>query len=217
MTEGRTRTSASSQPGLTALSRIPTSMEIWFAGKNGHIYGSCWYENEKWVTYPFPSKETADKNTVTPETGLTALSRKSDTMEVWWVAPDGAVKGAFWYEHQKEWTPYEIAGKGSAVPGGHIVALSRKSNALEIWWITPEGAVRGADWYEGQTKWNAYPKISADKTADTSGRIAAVSRKEDTMEIWWVAPDGNVKGADWYESTKKWNTYEIPAVNNSSH
>ena len=45
--------------------------------------------------------------------------------------------------------------------------------------------------------------------AERNGRIASVSRASNTMEIFWVAPDGSVQGAYWYEGMPGWARFEL--------
>ncbi|MCW7541452.1 hypothetical protein OOT46_26950, partial [Aquabacterium sp. A7-Y] len=90
-------------------------------------------------------------------------------MEVWWVAPNGSVQDAYWYEGIG-WNGFELAPPGSA--GGAITAVSRIPESMEVWWVGPNGSVQDAYWYEniGWRRFELAPSGSA------SGAIAAVSR-----------------------------------------
>ncbi len=136
--------------------------------------------------------------------GVAALSRIPNSMELWWIAPNGAVKGAFWYEGGN-WTPYEVAPPGSARPGGAIAAVSRIPTSMELWWAAPNGSVQAAFWYEGQN-WNRYELAPAGSIG--TGGIAALARVPNSMEVWWVAPDGSVQDAFWYEG-QNWNRFAL--------
>ena len=60
-----------------------------------------------------------------------------------WVAPDGSVQGAWWF-NGPNWTRYQLAPAGSASPTGPITSVSRRSEAMEVWWVAPDGSVQGA-------------------------------------------------------------------------
>lgn len=55
---------------------------------------------------------------------IARVSRIPGSMESWWIAPNGSVQGAYWYEGSN-WGRYELAPAGSASPGGGIAAVSR--------------------------------------------------------------------------------------------
>lgn len=63
---------------------------------------------------------------------------------------------------------------------------------METWWITQEGAVEGAYWHEG-TGWRQY-QLSPPGSA-VPGGITSLSRKANTMEVWWIGPGGSVENA----------------------
>ncbi|MFC4122867.1 C1 family peptidase [Nonomuraea zeae] len=192
--------SASTAGTVTAVSRIPNSMELWWVAPNGSVQGAFWYEGGSWQTY-----EIGGPGSASPDSGVTAVSRIPGSMELWWVAPNGSVQGAFWYEGGS-WGRYEIAPAGSAAPGAGITAVSRIPTGMELWWVAPNGSVQGAFWYEGGS-WQTY-EIGGPGSASLGSGIAAVSRIPGSMELWWVAPNGSVQGAFWYEGGS-WGRYEI--------
>ena len=79
--------------------------------------------------------------------GIAAVSRISNSMEVWWVGTDASVQGAYWYDGQP-WQRYELAPAGSASVDGNIAAVSRISNSMEVWWVRTDASVQDAYWYE---------------------------------------------------------------------
>ncbi|PKW13080.1 hypothetical protein [Saccharopolyspora spinosa] len=196
---------ATSQRGIAALSRRPDHMEIWRVTPNGAVKGAYHYDGGGlWKTYDI----APDANSANAETGIAALSRRPDHMEIWWVTPDGAVKGAYWYEEPKApWKLYEIAPVGSASLKGHIAALSRRPDTMEIWWVAPDGAVKGACWYQEPKDhdWTTYNHILG--TANVETGITALSRIPTSMEIWCVA-NGAVKGS-YYDDGNPWKTYDV--------
>jgi hypothetical protein len=65
---------------------------------------------------------------------IAAVSRIPGSMELWWIAGDGSVRGAFWYEGG-QWQAYQLAPPGSASLTGGIAAVSRIPNSMELWWV----------------------------------------------------------------------------------
>lgn len=62
---------------------------------------------------------------------IARVSRIPNSMEFWWIAANGSVQGAFWYEGSA-WGRYELAPAGSASTSGGIAAVSRVPNSTEL-------------------------------------------------------------------------------------
>ena len=64
---------------------------------------------------PFPLPLRRYRSTT--NSSVSAVSRKFDTMELWWVGAEGSIQGAYWYENTNIWTQYQLASAGSASTG----------------------------------------------------------------------------------------------------
>ena len=62
--------------------------------------------------------------------GVTAVARRSDTMEVWSITVDGAVNDNYFYDNAG-WKSFQLAPPGSASQGG-ICSVSRYPNTMEV-------------------------------------------------------------------------------------
>jgi len=74
------------------------------------------------------------------------VSRISNSMELWWIGPNGSVQDAFWYDGG-QWQRFELAPAGSASPNGGIGAVHRIPGSMELWWIGGNGSIEDAFWY----------------------------------------------------------------------
>jgi hypothetical protein len=204
-------TVAAPTTGMAALSRIDTSMEIWWIGLGGTVQGAYWYQdqnNNAWQRYTLTNPGTASD-----QSGVAAVSRIPAAMEIWWVGPHGSVEGAYWYatDPDPQWRRYQLAPDGSAAQSHGIAAVSRKPTNMDVVWITPDGGVKGAYWNEGDV-WQPYPAAVADAaSASLDGGLAAVSRGATGLEVWWIGPDGSVQGAAWTDSAG-WHRYADPVA-----
>ncbi|NTU83833.1 MAG: hypothetical protein HGA45_31415 [Chloroflexales bacterium] len=63
------------------------------------------------------------------EGGITVVSRIPNSMELWWVGPNGSIQDAFWYEGWA-WSRFELAPAGSASATEGLGAVSRKEKAM---------------------------------------------------------------------------------------
>lgn len=201
-------TAAAPTSGMAALSRIDTSMEIWWIGVGGSVQGAFWYKgqhNDAWQRY-----QVAPFGQASQTSGIAAVSRINTAMEIWWVGPKGSVEGGYYYATDtKPWQTYTVAPEGSASQTHSIAAVSRRPKSMDVVWITPDGGVEGAFWNEGDD-WAPYPDAIAEAhSASTQGGLAAVSRSESGIEVWWIGPDGSVQGAEWNEGVG-WRRYDDP-------
>jgi hypothetical protein len=180
--------------GITAVSRIPNSMEVWWVG-DASVEGAYWYEGQPWQRYqlgPPGSASIFGK--------ITAVSRIANSMEVWWVGIGASVQGAYWYEGQP-WQRYQLAPTDSAAGG--IAAVSRIANiwsripSIEVWWVGTNGSIQGASGIGGQP-WQRY-ELAPAGSASVFSCIAAVSRIANSMEVWWKGPYASMEDAYWYD------------------
>jgi hypothetical protein len=72
-------TGAALRGGITTVSRIPNSMEVWWIGANGSIQAAYWYEGSKWERFTL-----APAGSASTACGIAAVSRIPNSMELWW-------------------------------------------------------------------------------------------------------------------------------------
>jgi hypothetical protein len=84
--------SASLNGGITAVSRIPNSMEVWWVGANGSVQDAFWYEGGQWQRF-----ELASAGSASGSGGIASVSRIPNSMELWYVGANGSIRDNFWY------------------------------------------------------------------------------------------------------------------------
>jgi len=127
---------------------------------------------------------------------ITAVSRRSDTMEVFWIGPNGTVENRNFYDGVG-WRGFTLAGPGAASTAGGIAAVSRSSNTIELFYVGADGSIQDANFYEGGP-WKGFT-LAGPGAASTTGGIAAVSRSSNTIELFYVGADGSIQDANFYE------------------
>jgi hypothetical protein len=135
--------SASTSGGITVASRKPETMEVFWIGSDGSVQDAFWYENATWQRLAPP---LASPGSASMQGGITAVARRPQTMEVYWVGANGSVQYAFWYEWAS-WQRFELAAQGMASTTGGIKVLSRIAQSTETFWIGPE-SIQDAYWYD---------------------------------------------------------------------
>jgi hypothetical protein len=192
---------------LTAVSRIPGSMEMWWIGGDGSVQGAYWYEGSQWQRY-----QLAPAGSASTTGGITALSRLPNTMEVWWIGTDGSIQDAFWYDGG-QWQRFELAPAGSASTSSGIKGVHRIASSIELWWVGTDGSIQDAFWYEGG-QWQRF-QLAPPGSASPNTGIGAVSRLPNTIEIWWIAANGAVQDAFWYDGAQ-WQWFELAPAGSAS-
>ena len=127
---------------------------------------------------------------------ITAVARESGHLDVFWVAPDGSVRAAWWHEGI-EWSgPHAIAPAGSADPGA-LAATARQSDRVDLFWISADGSVKAMAWHEG-SRWSA-PLAIAEPDAAALGAVHAVARASNHLDVFWVSPEHELVARSWQE------------------
>ena len=154
----------------------------------------------------------APDRSAAPTSRIAAVSRVPNSMEFWWIAPNGSVQGAYWYEGGN-WQRYELAPPGSASLSGGIAAVSRIPTSMEVWFVGANGSVQDHYWYDGGN-WKSF-ELAPAGSASLSGGIAAVSRIPGSMEMWFVGANGSVQDHYWYD-TGNWQSFELAPAGSAS-
>ncbi|OBF30453.1 LysM peptidoglycan-binding domain-containing protein [Mycobacterium sp. ACS4331] len=209
------RVSNASSSGIAALSRIADSMELWWISPLGSVEGAYWYDDgENWRAYHDP---VAGPGAASTSSGIAAVSRIPESMEIWWVGLDGSVQGAYWYQADSTWHRYPVTGFGAAAKQGGVAAVSRSPENMEIWWVGPQGSVEGAFWYDDGKGWRRYgAPVAPNGSAAQSHCLDAVSRTENSMDVLWISPQGAVRWAHWVDGGQWTLEPEPVAVNGSA-
>jgi hypothetical protein len=205
---------------ITAVSRNVHTMEVFWLGADGSVNDASWYDTIGWsglgsnprlpLIAPAGSAEVLGYNTTCP--GLTSISRSSDRLEVLWVAYDYSIQDASWlagysWQHHAPITGSgTTAGVSQYVDGG-ITAVSRAGNTIELFWIGWGGlspyTINHAWYYDG-ADWSAPAPLFTSQSGHAYSSLAVVSRRPDTMEVFWVDLDGSIQDAWWYASVGQW-------------
>jgi hypothetical protein len=199
---------------IAALSRNYDHMEIWLVANDHRLYGNWWNGNawQGWYSLGSPN--------FPPGAHVAALSRNDNHMEVWAVGDDHFLHGAYWVPGQEPpWTWYSIGAPpdpGNALPpGSPLAALTRNDNHMEVWCGSEIGRLWGV-WWDGTkpppNQWQPWYEPDPGMRVPRLSPLAALSRRDDRMEVWCVAPDNPnpaIPGVQsvWYEDGPLWNPF----------
>ncbi len=211
----------SAQPGaITAVSRIPDQLDLFWIGRDGAVGSSWWHANSnngQWAApFPITSPQSAQPG------AITAVSRTSDQLDVFWIGTDGAVGSNWWNAgtNDGKWnTPFAVTSPQSAQPGA-VSVVARTPDHLDVFWIGADGAV-GTNWWNAHVnnaQWNVPYAVTAPNMA-RKGAITAVARTHVQLDIFWIGHDGAVWSAWWHArmNNGRWSEPFIIAPAGSAH
>ena len=203
--------SASLSGYITAVSRIPGSMEMFWIGADGSIQDAFWYEGSAgWTQFTLAPAGSASLSG-----GITSVARIPGSIEIQWIGADGSIQDAFWYEGSAGWQRFTLAPPGSASLTGGITSVARIAGSIEIQWIGADGSIQDAFWYEGSAGWTQFTLAPAG-SASLTGGITSVSRIPGSIEIQWIGPDGSIQDAFWYEGSAEWQRFTLAPPGSAS-
>src|SRR5215831_5153019 len=120
--------------GITQPRRITALARLWRIGGNKPmslmkklcVALVCICNPQAWHQYPLSSAGTAST-----AGRIAAVSRSSNTMEVFWIGPNGTVEDRYYYDGMTSFKGYTLAGPGSASTTSGIAAISRAFSTME--------------------------------------------------------------------------------------
>jgi len=202
---------AKPRSAIAAVARTPDHLDVFWIGPDGGI-GSTWYDSapgQSWGDHaPFG---IAPPGAAQDGSGLTAVARNPNHLDVFWVGRDGAI-GSTWYDSAPgsgwgDHAPFAITPSNAARAGSAVAAVARTPDHLDVFWIGPDSAI-GSTWFDmapGMSWGDHKPfAISPPGYAGGASNLCAVSRFSNHTDVFWIGPDGAVVST-WYDSAQGMN------------
>ena len=179
---------------LAAVSRYPDHLDLFWVGPDGSVRSAWWDSHlaEGWTGHQFA---VVGANSADPRSGVTAVARRTDQVDVFWIAPDGSLWTSWWSGASSTWLghTYRILGPGSVRVGSPVVAATPHADRIDLVFCTPTGELRHTLW--DSTRELAWPSPTAISTA--ASPVAGVgydlaARRPGHLDVFWCASDGGV-------------------------
>lgn len=196
---------------LAAVGRTPNHLDVFWVGGDGSI-GSTWYDSAPGMSWAdHQSFGVSGPGSAEPASHLAAVARTPDHLDVFWIGADHAV-GSTWYDsadgqHWGDHQPFAVTAPRAAIgpgsplgtPSGWVVA--RDPDQLDVFWTDPDGSIASTWWNAaaGQSWGDHHPfAVGAAGAGRVGGRVAAVGRTPDHLDVFWIGPNGAI-ASTWFD------------------
>ena len=171
---------------IAVVSRASNTMEVWWIGADGSVQDRYYYDGSGWNGLTLAPSGRAY---VQPGSGpaITAVSRASNTMEVWFIGRDNSVQDKYYFDGPG-WNGFTLSPANSAQNAMASVAPSAAT--MNVTWT---------GWGSSSVQNASFPPWSQLQLApggpSNDGGIAAVSRSVGTADVFWVTYNGAIEQA----------------------
>lgn len=173
---------------IAAVSRASNKLSVFWVGTNHSLQTVAWEEGKDWI-----QTQAAADNACQPETAsLSVVSRRSDTMEVFW-AHNTAFQHAWWYEGQS-WAWGGLWG-ASPAPNSPVIAASARPSEMKVFGILSNGRVQQYS-FSDPGGWIIWSSPSPQSVAN--GGLTALVHGE--IEVFYNEPSPSKNIAGWMTS-----------------
>lgn len=211
---------------VTAVSRSPTSIDIFATNVFGVVYRSTWVDGSEWTGIHGDWESLGVPPVLISSAALSVVSRTPDTIDVVACGDDGQAYWTAW-SSTAGWSSirngnWDLIGSGpitaglvltgAFVPGTKISVVVRSSTHMDAFACGLDGVVYwsnytdGVGWKKVSERWTAVGG-AAQPVGGTfrPGPVTAIARKENRMDIFMCGLNGNAYTA-WWEDGVGWTT-----------
>jgi hypothetical protein len=139
---------------LAALSREAKQLDVFWvspAGAVSHTWANKKLDGNKWHD---PAAISGPK-AVRLHSPLSAVSRNTEQIDVFWLEPNGSVASNYWSSKVNKglwYTAFPIAPPGAATATSGMSVVPRSEHHLDVFWINSRGGISSTWWDEFNAK-----------------------------------------------------------------
>jgi hypothetical protein len=186
---------------IASLTRTVNRLDVFWIGPDGGIGSTGWEggaNNDQWE----PDFPIARPGVAGAGSGIAAVARTANRLDVFWIGPDGGIGSTGWEggANNDQWEPdFPIARPGVARADSPIAAVSRTARRIDVFWIGPDGGIGSTAWEAGanDNQWEPDFPITRPGVARADSPIAAVTRTPNRIDVFWIGPDGGIGSTAW--------------------
>lgn len=181
---------------VTVASRSTDKVDLFLVSDNGVVYTAAWDPANNWRAW-----RPLEGIRVPGGAAVECVSRSADHLDIFVIDTEARIQTAAWEPSFGEtWAPWRQVAGGSGVPGAPVTAVSRGADQIDIFTTMATGAIMASAWNPsfGDT-WIGWHPV-AGGTGVPGGRVSAVSRSADHLDVFATGLDGVVRTSAWEPS-----------------
>lgn len=197
-------TTVGAQP--IAVARQPNHIDLFWIAGDGTVHTAGWPGPDS-APGPVVQVPISAGTAAVSLSPLAAVSRSPHHLDVFWIAPDGALTTTWWHEPTVDWSthsPVAVTRSGAVQACSGLAVVARIPVHLDVFWIGPDGAIWTTWWDEVASNggWDQHlpVPITPPGAARLGSPIAAVARIPEHIDVFWIAPDGSIV-THWWDAT----------------
>ncbi|EHK20609.1 uncharacterized protein TRIVIDRAFT_223925 [Trichoderma virens Gv29-8] len=129
--------------------------------------------------------------------GITAITRSSSNMEVFYSSDDNTI-------HSRYWTPgggWKNSGQDKSInsaAGTGIAGVSREASHMEIFYVGNNGNLMHSYSVDSGSNWVTDAVLAGSDWGTPANKgIGALSSNDQSQEVWWITTTGAINYAPW--------------------
>ncbi|KAI9771955.1 MAG: hypothetical protein M1839_002588 [Geoglossum umbratile] len=202
---------------VAAVARQREIIDLFCVGNDGKVYTNWWTKDGGWA---FTAGWQSIGGSFPKEAEVTAVARSKDNLDLFICGGNGQVYTAFWADGGPNWPGpndswFPISLFDSFPAANKVSAVARSKDHLDLFICSTDGQVHWATW-SSTSPWSgftgAFTKLGGGVSPGTfpaNATVAAVSRREDVIDLFVCGADGRVY-TSWYTSGGGWLTPANP-------
>lgn len=189
---------------ISVVARGTGKLDVFTSGNDGKTYTGAWeqnFDNAQWRGW-----WNILGGAVPPGATVTAISRTTNSLDVFIVSTDGGVYTAAWDQNvsNAQWRGWWRIGNVVAKAGSPVSVVARTPNQLDIFVSGSDGKTYTAAWDQNVEKgvWRGWWNILTG-AIPAGSQVAAISRTPNSLDVFIVSTDGGVYTAAWDQNVNK--------------
>jgi hypothetical protein len=171
---------------VSVVSRASNTMEVFWTGRDGSVQDRYFYDGAGWNGFSLAPAGSALAS-LSPAGQVTAGSKASNTMEVWFIGRDNSVQDRYYFDGWG-WNGFTLSGPGSAEWA--LASVAPSSTSMDVFWrgygSNSVQLAFGPPWAQMQV---------APAGPGAAGGITAVSRTSSNLDAFYLTFNGAIDQA----------------------
>jgi hypothetical protein len=161
-------------------------MEVFWIGRDGSVQDRYFYDGAGWNGFTLAPTGSALAS-LSPGGQITAVSKASNTMEVWFIGRDNSVQDRYYFDGWG-WNGFTLSGPGSAESA--LASVAPSSTSMDVFW-------RGYGSNSVQLAFGPpWAQIQVGPAGPfAAGGITAVSRTSSNLDAFYLTFNGAIDEA----------------------